>query len=727
MGASASRSPDTYEQIKKFMITMIRYFGDIFNAKEDEDLLHHWFDSVDCFENFICREFNSCDHRAKRSMNGSLIKDDLTKLHKVASQVRDKLPPVVVLQSDNAEENRTDGLYKFLSESLHEIQVLFDEVDQLITEVKVVAQALASIDIFKTPDMNNVIQKLKKLSLSEPAAEESCPDELSGPHGPPRLRIRYSDSGAMPAFVDAEETKGYKTVLREITGQLNGVAERVQELLLQEDFVAIAIGVSSIRELKGFEPLKSLSDSVLPSVHDLLVAHGEALMKEFVELFKKENSDRLQLVISNASARDRDLGQLIRDKFVPPLLDAMISTFQMEIADMATFYAQRSTTAKQHAQALVALKKFVSGISHSAIQKLANDQISRYVDKLTTLQENVDFFELAAQLVQLGPLGRLIISDSPKFAEVARESMANAVIQAGMTLDHALAELKRLNPDMTDLQIDTLRKHCVAFDGYFKNLLRLYIPGYEGNFYVRSRADLAVEVSRKADSVKGNVKAMDLVEILAGVFAYWSLLSTAGSSSSTAGVKKRRQVVVMEPHVIQLLAIFQLLKLDKPTSLAKSTILWIIRAFSSAVTDKTELAGHLIQVLYIGDCSCLPYSLMSLCLKCFFYYYFFFYCSSHATVEQLGTGEGKSILLGGLSCLLALLGFNVYCACYSKHLSSRDYLAFREIIQDLGLLNRVHYSTLAGLAESIINKDGDLRDMVRYCCPPIYFILYDAV
>ena len=70
-------------------------------------------------------------------------------------------------------------------------------------------------------------------------------------------------------------------------------------------------------------------------------------------------------------------------------------------------------------------------------------------------------------------------------------------------------------------------------------------------------------------------------------------------------------------------------------------------------------------------------------------------------------------MLGGLSCLLALLEFNVYCACYSKHLSIRDYLAFRELLQDLGLLNRVHYSTLAGLAETIINKDGDLRDMVR--------------
>jgi len=80
---------------------------------------------------------------------------------------------------------------------------------------------------------------------------------------------------------------------------------------------------------------------------------------------------------------------------------------------------------------------------------------------------------------------------------------------------------------------------------------------------------------------------------------------------------------------------------------------------------------------------------------------------------QVGTGEGKSILLGGLSCLLALLGFNVYCACYSKHLSRRDYLAFHEIFQDFGLLNRIRYSTLADLSEIIIKQDGDVRNMVR--------------
>jgi hypothetical protein len=41
-------------------------------------------------------------------------------------------------------------------------------------------------------------------------------------------------------------------------------------------------------------------------------------------------------------------------------------------------------------------------------------------------------------------------------------------------------------------------------------------------------------------------------------------------------------------------------------------------------------------------------------------------------LAQVGTGEGKSIVLAGLSCYLALVGFKVRCACYSAYLSGRD-------------------------------------------------------
>jgi hypothetical protein len=41
-------------------------------------------------------------------------------------------------------------------------------------------------------------------------------------------------------------------------------------------------------------------------------------------------------------------------------------------------------------------------------------------------------------------------------------------------------------------------------------------------------------------------------------------------------------------------------------------------------------------------------------------------------LAQVSTGEGKSIILAGLSAYLALIGFNVRCACYSSYLSNRD-------------------------------------------------------
>ncbi|CAF1449615.1 unnamed protein product, partial [Rotaria sp. Silwood1] len=61
--------------------------------------------------------------------------------------------------------------------------------------------------------------------------------------------------------------------------------------------------------------------------------------------------------------------------------------------------------------------------------------------------------------------------------------------------------------------------------------------------------------------------------------------------------------------------------------------------------------------------------------------------------RMLGTGEGKSITLGSMSCILALLGFDVRCACYSQYLSQRDYQAFVPLFDSLGLLNYIHYGT----------------------------------
>ena len=80
---------------------------------------------------------------------------------------------------------------------------------------------------------------------------------------------------------------------------------------------------------------------------------------------------------------------------------------------------------------------------------------------------------------------------------------------------------------------------------------------------------------------------------------------------------------------------------------------------------------------------------------------------------QIKTGEGKSITLGTTAVILALLGFDIHCACYSEYLSERDYRTFLPLFNALGLTEYIHYGTFNNLCESIINENGKIRDKVE--------------
>ncbi|CAF2071576.1 unnamed protein product [Rotaria magnacalcarata] len=80
---------------------------------------------------------------------------------------------------------------------------------------------------------------------------------------------------------------------------------------------------------------------------------------------------------------------------------------------------------------------------------------------------------------------------------------------------------------------------------------------------------------------------------------------------------------------------------------------------------------------------------------------------------QIGTGEGKSITLGVTASILALLGFDVRCACYSQYLSQRDYNAFSPLFDVLGVTQYIQYGTFNKLCEDMINRNGEIRQMVE--------------
>ena len=72
-------------------------------------------------------------------------------------------------------------------------------------------------------------------------------------------------------------------------------------------------------------------------------------------------------------------------------------------------------------------------------------------------------------------------------------------------------------------------------------------------------------------------------------------------------------------------------------------------------------------------------------------------------IVQVLTGQGKSITIAVTAAVLALLGFDVYCACYSSHLSQRDHEAFQELFDRLDVGGNIQYGTLEALCESVIN------------------------
>ncbi|KAL4508491.1 hypothetical protein ABPG72_003795 [Tetrahymena utriculariae] len=79
---------------------------------------------------------------------------------------------------------------------------------------------------------------------------------------------------------------------------------------------------------------------------------------------------------------------------------------------------------------------------------------------------------------------------------------------------------------------------------------------------------------------------------------------------------------------------------------------------------------------------------------------------------QIGTGEGKSITLAVTSSIFALLGIDVYCACYCEDLSSRDYSNFFVLFDILGVTNKIKYGPFNKICELIINQQGDVRKLV---------------
>ena len=72
-------------------------------------------------------------------------------------------------------------------------------------------------------------------------------------------------------------------------------------------------------------------------------------------------------------------------------------------------------------------------------------------------------------------------------------------------------------------------------------------------------------------------------------------------------------------------------------------------------------------------------------------------------MAEIGTGEGKSIVLAVVSAYLAVVGFNIRCVCYSQYLSERDKDGFEKLFNFLDISDKIKYGTFNKVCEEILN------------------------
>ena len=270
--------------------------------------------------------------------------------------------------------------------------------------------------------------------------------------------------------------------------------------------------------------------------------------------------------------------------------------------------------------------------------------------------------------------GREIVEDAVNFPQFKAVKNAQFNKQTeGVSIQHALTEMKNPKPDDSSTgRVPTKESECDRMNNLLKRYqeteeshLRRYLKGY-ADFSCASETAFVRQLHDQAQALHQTWQPIPIIELLAGIGAVWTI-TASGKEFWDSGRKKE---TLLRLHNVQVIGLIRLLKLSEE---GQDLFEFVGRFVSQGRASRPMMAnGHMIQV---------------------------------------GTGEGKSVLLGVLSCFLAMTGVQVRCACYSQLLSRRDYSDFETLFKKFNVESLIRYSTIDELAEECINQNGDIRSL----------------
>ncbi|CAF3144286.1 unnamed protein product [Rotaria sp. Silwood2] len=315
-----------------------------------------------------------------------------------------------------------------------------------------------------------------------------------------------------------------------------------------------------------------------------------------------------------------------------------------------------SVSIKEISQILIKMKFLAENLS------MFDSKINAEIDEaLKIYKENqgmVGIMQVIVELQKLDPDTRLISEHSCLTGEGWRRRRAK--MQKQDDIEYVLNELTG-----DEISKEVLRSRYQIFRKKFDELVSSRLKSFDPN--ANKEPDIAMlvtQIKHIAGTVTHISKSVtwdytftqQIPELLAYIFAVWTLKNTQ-HYNTLRGIEAA-QTYLLIPHVGQVITVFRLLGIG--------------------------YESHVV----IGSCGLIN------------------------NLVQIGTGEGKSVVLAITACVFALIGVDVNCSCYSEVLSTRDKQDFATVFQALGIEDRIEYGTFNKLCEQFLNEQCNIREKV---------------
>ncbi|CAF0934036.1 unnamed protein product [Adineta steineri] len=305
----------------------------------------------------------------------------------------------------------------------------------------------------------------------------------------------------------------------------------------------------------------------------------------------------------------------------------------------------------------------------SMFGKYVNDKIDNFLKFYQGKQGPTGIYCLSSELEKSEIGARMINEHSALSAKEVVQRRKN--MQNQDNIDYMLNKLTG-----TDIDKEVLRSRYETFNSTYQKLIRMFLRTIQQNdtnepdleVLVTQTKSLVSSVNKKPGSFMWTESFKDDIPVLlAHIFAIWTLKNTQ-HYNTMRGIEDANSYL-LRPHVGQVIAILRLLGLGY----AKKSKLPILNVtYSKKIAE--DLENNLV---------------------------------------ELGTGEGKSVVMAVTACVFALTDVDVNCSCYSDVLSTRDAKDFASVFVTLGIEKRIEYGTFNKLCEQLLNEQCNIRDKVR--------------